>query len=188
VKLVSQPVCGNCGADVSIDSNQCSGCGAAVQIEHIYRFGTWWERAIATAIDVLVFVMVTAAVPRLLVNAGYTQQRADLVGGVLLVAGLFIYFVVMDATTGKTLGRMVFGLLVLTKEETRTGIGRSIVRDILKILGIGGYFPVTLGCILWSKRSQRIGDMLAGTIVVKDVTERVRGERGLRSQTTLLND
>jgi uncharacterized RDD family membrane protein YckC len=58
---------------------------------------------------------------------------------------------------------------VLTVDEEAIGWRRSLVRNLFKIVGMLGILQlVTLVSILASKRSQRIGDMVAGTIVVTE--------------------
>jgi uncharacterized RDD family membrane protein YckC len=58
---------------------------------------------------------------------------------------------------------------VLRTDEQPIGIGRSLIRNAFKMISVFAFSLVTFLCILFSKRSQRIGDMAAGTIVVKDV-------------------
>jgi uncharacterized RDD family membrane protein YckC len=186
MKHSPQAVCGTCGTGFAFGAAACTRCGAAVQTDRVFEFAEWWERLMATVIDVSV-IGILSSVCQLLRLAGITHHLAGQIQGVAFGVGLFTYFVIMDTTTGQTLGRMVFRTEVLTERETRIGIGSSIVRNIFKMLGLGG-FLITLLFITCTKRSQRIGDRWAGTIVVKDVTERARG-KGRKSQPVkLLND
>ena len=78
----------------------------------------------------------------------------------------FGYYLVLEATTGQTLGKKVMGLKVVALEGELSW-GKVAIRTILRILD--GLFLYLVGviCIAVSKKHQRIGDMAAGTIVVK---------------------
>lgn len=79
----------------------------------------------------------------------------------------FVYFVLMEGvfgtTVGKLLGASPWRLKVVKKDGTRCGVGRAIIRALL--LPLEGNI---LGAIvIWaSGQNQRIGDLLAGTLVV----------------------
>jgi uncharacterized RDD family membrane protein YckC len=77
------------------------------------------------------------------------------------------YPILLEGLTGRTLGKRLFGLLVVTEKGARIGIGRSIVRQ-LPVL-----FQVTLIdalFALFTERRQRAFELLSKTRVV-DVGE-----------------
>lgn len=167
MKYKQDQACASCGCAFPVSASTCPRCGQLARREHFYAFASWWARLLATWIDI--FLIYLCAVVLALV---LSESKAGPVVGVAFWLGLFVYFVVMEATIGKTVGKMVFGAQVLDLGEKRIGWGRSIVRNLFKMLMLGGSL-ITLLCIICSKRSQRIGDMVAGTIVVKDVTKQV---------------
>jgi uncharacterized RDD family membrane protein YckC len=89
--------------------------------------------------------------------------------------GLYLaYFFCLEWFAGATLGKLAFGLRVRSVNGTPCSLWQSLTRTILRILEVN---PVLLGAlpafiaILSSKRRQRIGDMLAGTVVVSRQVE-----------------
>jgi uncharacterized RDD family membrane protein YckC len=84
-----------------------------------------------------------------------------------LFALWFGYFVMMEATLGATLGKLLLGLRVRTRDGGRVGWGASLVRNVLRpidlaFLGLVG--AVLIGLSPWR---QRLGDRVAGTVVVR---------------------
>ena len=78
-----------------------------------------------------------------------------------------LYFIVMEATQGATLGKMALGLRVVKVDGSPISWGESIIRNLLRI--VDGLFAYLVGAILiWnSPLRQRLGDRAAGTVVVR---------------------
>lgn len=88
---------------------------------------------------------------------------------VFVVVGLFLlqwgYFAVQEiATRGRTLGKRVLGLRVVTAEGGTPGPGALLIRNLVKSLDI--IFGVPLMAV--DPLSRRLGDRLAGTLVVHE--------------------
>lgn len=85
------------------------------------------------------------------------------ISGVLALA----YFIVLEATMGATLGKRLLGLRVVKDDGSPIGWGGSIIRNLLRI--IDGLFVYLVGAIIiWNTaRRQRLGDILAHTVVIK---------------------
>jgi uncharacterized RDD family membrane protein YckC len=125
-------------------------------------------RAVATLIDMIVLGIVGWAIAG--ATGATTPTGFNLVGGPAFLwffTGL-AYYVVLEANWGATLGKRAIGLRVVRLE----GGGRidwkaSIIRNVLRV--VDGLFFYLLGAIVvWaSKKRQRLGDMAAGTIVVR---------------------
>jgi len=78
-----------------------------------------------------------------------------------------VYYIVLEATMGGTLGKRMLGLRIVKLDGSPISWGESIIRNLLRIIdGIGGYL---LGAILvWtSPTKQRLGDRVAKTVVVR---------------------
>jgi uncharacterized RDD family membrane protein YckC len=80
----------------------------------------------------------------------------------------FAYFVVAEWRFGATLGKRVMRIRVLTELGAPIGARESLVRNLVRVID---FLPTTylLGGIvaLISSRSQRLGDMAAGTVAVR---------------------
>ncbi len=85
------------------------------------------------------------------------------ISGLLALA----YFIVMEATTGATVGKLALGLRVVREDGAPIGWGGSIVCNLLRI--IDGLFVYLVGAIIvWnSAHRQRLGDKVAHTVVIK---------------------
>jgi uncharacterized RDD family membrane protein YckC len=85
----------------------------------------------------------------------------------LLTIGYFIVFEVFNR--GRTPGKAMFSIRVLGVDGDPVGFGPSVVRNLLRLVDLFPLLPV-LGpiAILVSDRNQRVGDLAARTIVVRD--------------------
>lgn len=81
------------------------------------------------------------------------------------------YFFVLEALWSRTLGKFFQGLVVRKLDGTRCDWQAALIRSALRIFEVN---PILLGglpaglVIIASERKQRIGDLLAGTLVVSD--------------------
>ena len=128
------------------------------------------RRAVAVIIDGILLMIVGYALAQVL--GGATATGFDLQGGpAFIFFGIALaYFIVMEATTGQTLGKMAMKLKVVKKDGAKIDWQASIIRNLLRI--IDGFFFYLVGAIvIWvSKSKQRLGDMAANTIVVSSKT------------------
>jgi uncharacterized RDD family membrane protein YckC len=86
---------------------------------------------------------------------------------VVLFAAQWVYFVAWEATTGRTLGKMAAGLRVVTTSGRPIGFGAAALRNVLRaadVLPIG--YAVGVVAMALSPRFQRLGDLVAGTMVI----------------------
>jgi len=86
-------------------------------------------------------------------------------------AAVFLsYFLVQEGPFGTTIGKRLFGLRVCRLDGSPCGWGPAVVRTLLRIVEVN---PAIFGCLpaalvgAFSPRHQRIGDMLAGGVVVR---------------------
>lgn len=134
------------------------------------------RRSLATAIDMLVmaglsFLLALVAGAALLISGTALADLAGLVVGGLLVANLAIwwtYFLVCELTmNGQSIGKRRLKIRVVRLDGGEVTFLHSAIRNLLR--GADG-LPFAYGvgslCALLTQRSQRLGDLLAGTIVV----------------------
>jgi uncharacterized RDD family membrane protein YckC len=80
-----------------------------------------------------------------------------------------LYFLFQEGFWGTTVGKREFGLLVVRLDGRPAGWAESLGCTALRILEVN---PLLIGtppgglAVTWTKRKQRLGDMLAGTVVV----------------------
>lgn len=72
------------------------------------------------------------------------------------------------AWRGQTPGKRALGLRVVRLDGAPVGLGESLVRNALRVMELPlGYAPAVLAVAL-STRRQRLGDLVAGTLVVQE--------------------
>ena len=125
------------------------------------------RRAVAIIIDSVLLFIVGYIIA--LATGQTTGDGFNVRGGpAFLWLGIGLaYYIVMEATSGATLGKRAMGLKVVKQSGEPMDWQASIVRNIMRI--IDGFFFYLVGAIaVWvSKNKQRLGDMAAHTIVVK---------------------
>lgn len=93
-----------------------------------------------------------------------------LVGLLYLASPLFFfgYFIGMEGLYGYTLGKKALGLVVVKEDGTNVDMVTSLIRNLLRIVD-SLPFAYILGLIvmLVTEKGQRVGDLAASTVVVK---------------------
>lgn len=90
--------------------------------------------------------------------------------GLVVVAGYLGYFFLQEGLWSRTVGKAALGLVVERLDGRRAGWWEAAVRTALRVVEVN---PVLLGAlpgglaVIFSSRRQRLGDMLADTVVVK---------------------
>jgi len=79
----------------------------------------------------------------------------------------FGYFIVCEATLGATPGKFLLGIRVRKESGERCGFKEAFIRNIARL--IDGFALYAVGIILIAKSNerQRLGDRLAGTVVLE---------------------
>lgn len=139
-----------------------------------FRTATVASRLLAVSIDLAAQLGAIAALNAALL----TFIGDDGLGWVGIVILLFVYFLVLfgypvameTLWRGRTLGKAALGLRVVTVEGGPVRFRHAAVRSALMLVD---YFLPPLGVtgvlsILISRRDQRLGDLAAGTLVIRD--------------------
>ena len=134
-------------------------------------------------IQVAFFAVVAVAVAEILSGGGETSQL--LAAGVLALVALldFIgYFVVCEMLwSGRSVGKRAAGTRVVRVGGGPVGFWSSLLRNAVRLVDM---FPAPLYLVgsvlvLATPRNQRLGDLLGGTVVIRDRLASVALERGL---------
>ncbi|GAA5148674.1 RDD family protein [Microbacterium pseudoresistens] len=157
------------------DDEVLSGEAVAIDVQPVGFF----LRVLGAAIDVVACVLVFIAFLMLrlwLVSAvGYD----DAIDRILLVVSIVISFVVLPCAVevlshGRSLGRLAVGGRIVRLDGGAAGFRHAFIRAVVGMLEI--YSTLGGGAILagaFSARSQRLGDMIAGTYAQKVRTPRL---------------
>ncbi len=136
-------------------------------------------RRIGAGVVDLVFGMIVFAVLADWLRASETVdgvESSTLSGAaILLYMVVYLgYFAAAEGLFGTTIGKAMFGLIVVTVEGEFPRFGAVLTRTVLRLVdGLPVVYVVGTITLLASTRDQRIGDMAAQTLVV----DRGRGRR-----------
>ena len=128
------------------------------------------RRAVAIIIDTIVLGIVGYLLA--MMTGQTTGTGFNLQGGPALLWFLIalVYYVVMEKTSGATLGKMAMKLKVVKQDGAALDWQASIIRNLLRIVD-GLFFYLVGAIVVWvSKSRQRLGDMAAKTLVVRSGT------------------
>ena len=91
------------------------------------------------------------------------------IGILLTFAIAWSYFILFEwIGNGQTLGKRMFGLRVIADDGAPAGFTAVLVRNLVRVVDfLPGFYGVGLLAIVVSSRSQRLGDLAAGTFVVR---------------------
>ena len=125
------------------------------------------SRFVAAVLDLLVKIVVVVAILLGLDVAGNLGVALAAIAVFLVTYGYDVLFEVLAA--GRTLGKRWCGLRVLTTDGRPIGLVASAGRNLMRLVDLLPAVYIA-GCvsILVSSRNQRLGDIVAHTIVVRE--------------------
>ena len=133
------------------------------------------DRAIAALVDIVVAAALFPLVGMwaALRWGGVTANGFELHGAAAFVTLFivctiwFLYIWLLEGLFGATLGKWLMNIRVRRVDGSAVGLGKSFIRNLLRLIdGIGVYLVGFLVAIM-SRRRQRLGDHVAGTLVVQ---------------------
>jgi len=124
------------------------------------------KRVLALIIDTVLFV-VTLGILTSIVGV-ISQTLSSLLTGLGTVL-FFAYFIYFEAEYGQTIGKMVLKIVVVTEDGAPLSYRESIIRTLLRIIdALPFFYLIGLVAILLTDRKQRLGDIVADTVVVEE--------------------
>lgn len=128
------------------------------------------DRAVRARLNAFVFdalVCIPLSVALVLEWGGKVTYLAGLVIGLVVQ---FAYFTCYEATRGQTPGKRRYKIKVVTLDGGRPSLRQAAIRNALRVIDAvpGFYASGLMSMIMRGKRRQRIGDYVAGTMVVLD--------------------
>jgi uncharacterized RDD family membrane protein YckC len=142
------------------------------------------SRFVAAIID---HALQLAIVIAILVSVGLTQNVvAFAVGTVFTFVTFFAYDIIFETrASGRTPGKRLTGLRVVKTDGRPVDFRASAVRNLMRLIDIlPGAYLVAIVSVFLTKKNQRLGDLAAGTLVMR---ERVGENSGVsfRARTAL---
>lgn len=133
------------------------------------EFGTEDEvvlkRVVAFLIDLLGFFVLWGIITGVLGSVSETLGAlAGAVGGILF----FAYLIYFEAEYGQTVGKMLMNIVVVTEDGDPITYKQSAIRTLLRIVdALPAFYIIGLVAIFLTGRKQRLGDVVADTVVVR---------------------
>lgn len=122
-----------------------------------------FSRTAAFIVDTLILLFFTMIIVVILIYLGKIDGAIILAWLVVVFSPL--YFMVFEMNNGKTPGKKILDIKVVDREFGDIGFVKALVRNITKFLP---FWPVAGALLIaLTKKRQRLGDMLAGTLVIK---------------------
>lgn len=148
--------------------------GEAVVLQ--VRIARMPTRALACAIDMLLQGIVLGGLLALLVGFLFESNTSEALAIALLSITVLLvvvgYRLVMETLTrGRTLGKMVLGLKVVRDDGSSIRFRHALVRTLMwYFVDFAPWFAGSPGIVssLMNKQGKRIGDMVAGTVVIRE--------------------
>jgi uncharacterized RDD family membrane protein YckC len=147
------------------------------RVELHYILANIGNRFLAAAIDHILQLLVAIAL--VLILGGLTEWNFISKFGTWVAAfaivALFViywgYFVLFETFwNGQTPGKRIMKLRVVREDGRPIRFFEAFVRNLLRVIDISPPFSYAIGVvtIIFNPRSKRIGDLVAGTVVVKE--------------------
>ena len=145
--------------------NETSGAAVPTTRENILGV-----RIVAGIIDLIIIVILGFVMGALFGESNADDDGFDLsLSGWPFIAYILLsmaYYFVLENSSGQTLGKMVMKIKVVSTDGPLTP-GKVAVRTVLRIIDGFAFYLVAVVIIATSKNQQRLGDMAAGTTVVR---------------------
>jgi len=135
------------------------------------------SRSAAVIVDMMILVIATMGIAGLVVGLDVVTSSdwmtsVGTTAGVLLIFGILwgYFFLAEGFFDGMTLGKRALGLRVIGSGGTPLTLQAAALRNLLRIIDLQP-FPsgiIGLGLVALHPRSQRLGDIVAGTVVVRE--------------------
>ncbi len=131
--------CGSCGFRTAVGSGYCGACGASQTPQVItatiadktspFLYATFGSRLVAGIIDWVVIWIVTIALA-IGVTSAEAATEVDYPGYPFLLLP-FAYHFIATAVWGRTFGKSVFGLCVISEAGTKSRIRQAFIRETI---------------------------------------------------------
>jgi uncharacterized RDD family membrane protein YckC len=124
-----------------------------------------WQIRLLAALGLILLAALSQLVP------GASKTLIAFVWGIAFVLALLIYFlyhpVLEVAMRGRTPGKRKAGARIVTIEGATPTVGSLVMRNLFRLIDcMPGFYVVGLGCCLLTQKRVRLGDLVAGTVLV----------------------
>lgn len=135
-------------------------------------FAAVLDFAIALLIAFAGFMLLGLGGRMLRIADALTEESFFALGGLALILTLVLiwgYFILLEwLWNGQTIGKRLFKLRVINEDGSPAGFTAVLIRNLLRLVDfLPGFYGLGVLVIVLSPKSQRLGDLAAGTYVVR---------------------
>ncbi len=129
-----------------------------------FQYQGFLVRGLANIIDQILVLFPFFAIISLTKIGSINSETNIAIGAILF----FIYLIITESIWGQSLGKKLFRIKVVMEDGKKSTIIAAILRNLFRIVDVifGGYLLALIVMTLTQKR-QRVGDLIAKTVVVK---------------------
>ena len=129
------------------------------------------HRIFATLLDFL-FIFIFLMISTFIFAAFNNGNTSNLFYYIVIILPLAFYNLLFEIfNKGRSFGKMIYKLQVVKEDGTSPSIGSFLLRWILRPIDIFFYGSVAIISIVLTKKGQRLGDLAAGTMVIRNKEE-----------------
>jgi uncharacterized RDD family membrane protein YckC len=127
------------------------------------------SRSIALMVDILLQALVLIPVVIIVTAGGVSGLAESVVLGVSLFVVLWLYFPMFEwLRDGQTPGKRAQGIRVVRTTGQPAGFAPVMIRNLLRVIEVYALPFIALTSMFFTARVQRLGDIAADTMVVRD--------------------
>ena len=133
-----------------------------------YKIASIWDRMAALAIDFLIQLIIFGF-GVFIISRFFSGERALLITmGIVFIPVIFYHFICETTMNGQSIGKKIMMIKVIKTDGSQPTIGSYFLRWIMRLIEIDMLSgSLALATILFNGKGQRLGDIAAGTTVVK---------------------
>jgi uncharacterized RDD family membrane protein YckC len=139
-----------------------------------FEFASLFRRALAWIIDFLIVAIPAVAPFYFILKESFLLDNPFHYFGLffysmsVMFLGGFLYHSLLEGLWGKTIGKKICGIIVLKEDFSKCTVGRGFLRNLMWIVDGFFYYLVAAVAMAGTMKWQRLGDLVAGTVVVRD--------------------
>jgi len=145
-------------------------------IELEYDLANLGERMVAWLLDGAIFIVLVLFIllivnlfPDAPIRNSGRNRWVSIILGILVISPFVFYNLACEVwLNGQTIGKKIMKIKVISLSGDQASIGQYLIRWVFRLVDIYAFngLPAFL-CILLSEKKQRIGDLVAGTAVIR---------------------
>jgi uncharacterized RDD family membrane protein YckC len=186
------PYCVNCGKEIPSESSFCPNCGTPVgagagpqkaaprpATAGTGNYADLFQRIVSAIIDGIITGVVVGVLAMVLSFGSFSMVGMQRWGSMSPWAWMWMpwmwvlsliplsYYIYFEGTSGQTIGKKVMNIRVVKADGSPCDFVSAFLRNILRfidslVIGLVGIIVIAV-----TEKRQRIGDIVAGTVVVK---------------------